>query len=297
MSQIRLPKKIALRVAVKSAPLYAELLKDLKSDGGRMPMGSRVSRIRQHIGNYVVLYDDELRLGVALGMGLMGEEAFREFNEDTKKLDAEEQTCLLVEAVESGFFEEMADSFKLPETEAEWQEAERIALALSTEERESLVRQASLLWGGIFGNLFNTLSLMVQGAKLTVLVRLALSGDMDAFLKAVQMDRCLITHHPYFIARKQRAQELGQTEFLRALAYRESNPPLRGPIRYPGLFMLLGILQSLNWLHELKRNEILDLCDEAGLDRFENRIEDVGYVTKRLGDFYRWQKTGGVSMH
>lgn len=297
MSQIRLPKEHALRLAVKVAPIYAEFFTKLKADGGRVPMEDRIARIRHYHGHYVKLYDDERRIGAALAMALMGEQGFREFNEETKSFTHEEQIALLTEFAEYDELEELADTFVFPETEEEWQAAEKAHLELPPEERIELERRGALFFYGVFGNLFNTLSLMVQGRKLTTLVPLAMNADDDAFLMAVQMDRCLLTHHPYFIARKQKAQDEGEKEFLRALAYRESNPPLRGPIRYPGLFMLFGTLQSFNWLHELGHAEILDLCDEAGLDRYQNRIEDVGYVTKRIGDYYRWQKTGGVSMH
>ena len=297
MSQIRLSKESALRLAVKVAPIYADLLIQLKAEGGRMAMDSRLTRIRHNCGHYVKLYDDERKLGVSLGMAFLGEQGFKEFNKGIETLTEEEKNALLEDFVESGDVEELAEIFTIPETEKEWQAAEKALLDVPPEERAILERRGAFYFYGVFGSLFNTLSLMVQGRKLTTLVPLAMNGDDEALLVAVQMDRCLITHHPYFIARKQRAQDIGEKEFLRMLAYRESNPPLRGPIRYPGLFMLLGTLQSLNWLHDLQHAEILDLCDEAGLDRYENRIDDVGYVTKRIGDFYRWQKTGGVSMH
>ena len=55
--------------------------------------------------------------------------------------------------------------------------------------------------------------------------------------------------------------------------------------------MLFGILESFQWLNDLKHEEILDICDEAGLDRYQNRIEDVNYITKRLAEYRRWQKS------
>lgn len=297
MTTLRLPKITALRFAVKVAPLYAELLQELKADGGRLSLQSRIALVRQKVGSYVTLYDDERKLGVVMFKGLLGDQAFDEINREVATLTEEEQMQLLVEFAESGELEELAEAIVIPQTEEEWIAAENAVNNLPPEEKALMLRQGALFWAGVFGGLFNTLSLMVHGVKLTVLVPLALSGDDEALLKAVQIDRCLMTHHPYFLARKQKAQDLGEDTFLRALAYRECNPPLRGPIRYPGLFMLLGTLQLVQWLHELRHAEILDLCEQAGLERYQNRIEDVGYVTKRVGDFYRWQKTGGVSMH
>lgn len=57
------------------------------------------------------------------------------------------------------------------------------------------------------------------------------------------------------------------------------------------------MLESLGWLNDLTHSEILDICTAANLDRWENRIEDVNYLTKRLAGYRKYQKTGGVSMH
>lgn len=114
---------------------------------------------------------------------------------------------------------------------------------------------------------------------------------------AAQVDRQLLIHHPFFRERKQRAQDEGDKSFLDKLAYREINPPFRGRIRYPGLYMLFGILDATGWLTDLRHDEILQLCDESGLDRYQNRIEDVNYLTKRLLEYRRWHKTLGASMH
>jgi len=43
-------------------------------------------------------------------------------------------------------------------------------------------------------------------------------------------------------------------------------------------------------------DQILDMCDEAGLDRYQNRIEDANYLTQRLREYRQWQKTGSLSM-
>jgi len=57
------------------------------------------------------------------------------------------------------------------------------------------------------------------------------------------------------------------------------------------------MLEVMGWLDEFRHEEILNLCDDAGLDRWQNRIEDVNAVTKQLKRYRKYQKTGGVSMH
>lgn len=297
MTIARPPKESALHFAEKMAPLYAELFYELKADGGRVKLHSRISLIRQNVGRYVTLYDDERRLGIALLKGLITEQGFDEFVQETAQLSDEEKEPFLANLLDSGELDELASLIEIPTTEEGWKEADKAFLALPADEQAILARQGSLLWAGIFGSLFNTLSLMVHGAKLTTLVPQAIAGDDEAFLKAVQIDRCLMSHHPYFSERKRRAQDEGEDAFLRALGYREANPSLRGKIRYPALYMLFGALEAVQWLGDLKHEELLDLCESAGLDRFQNRIEDVNYVTKRLLEYQRWKKSGGLSMH
>lgn len=149
----------------------------------------------------------------------------------------------------------------------------------------------------VFLSVHNFLSVMVNGEKMTSLVPKAIAGDEDAFRKAVKIDRSLLSYHPYFVDRFQSAQANGEAEFLRRLSHNNSTPGLIGKISYPGLYVVFAMLESLGWLDEISHSEILDICDKAGLDRWQNRIEDVNYVTKRLAGYRRYQRTGGVSMH
>lgn len=293
---IRLQKKSALCFVQKWTPLYADVFSELKQDGGRVQFGGRYTQMRSNIGSYVQLYDDERMLGAALMLGLLGEEKFWALNEEAKEWGKEEQLALLEEVASDEAAESLANSFEFPETDEDWDRALQEFNALSEEERGAQSKQGAYFWGGFFAQFFNTLSLMTHGAKLTTLVPRAIAGDKDAFLKAVQVDRMLLQHHPYFVERKQQAQDNGEQDFLMALAYRECNPNLKGKIRYPALYMLFGLLESIGWLDDLVHSEILDLCDACGLDRYQNRIEDVGYITKRLLDYREFQKTGGMSM-
>lgn len=294
---IRLPKKSALAFAKKWTLIFAEVLCALRRAGGRVKLASRYAATRQNIAGYVRMYDNEIIIGLATMFAVLGEQGYKEMFQHSASLTEEDGVELLeFIAGEEGekFFDE---ALYFPDSEEEWAEQEKLFQALPEEERAASVKRSQFFLGGFFGQLFNTLALMVHGAKLTTLVPQAQQGDDEAFMKAVQVDRLLLTHHPYFIQRKQQAQDNGEADFLSALAYRESNPNLKGKIRYPALFMLFGLLESVQWLDDLSHKEILDLCDEIGLDRFQNRIEDVTYLTKRLRDYRRFQKISGMSMH
>lgn len=293
----RVSKTIALRFAKKWTPVYAELHRELKQEGGRVALGGRYATFRGTIAAYVMLYDDERKIGSVMMKALLGEAGLSEFVLESAQWSERE----LSEFTEYSFSEELEqdliDLLNLPKNDTEWKEREKVFHSLSESERAEATTRDICLFAGVFSQVFNTLSLMTHGAKLTTLVPQAIAGNDDALLKAAQVDRYLLTHHPYFIQRKQDAQDRGEEEFLRKLAYRESNPNLAGKIRYPALFMLFGILESIQWLDDLSHNDILDICDEIGLDRYQNRIEDTNYVTKRLLEYRQFQKTGGVSMH
>lgn len=294
---IRLEKRQALRFAKKWTFLYVEVFFGLKQDGGRVQIGERYAQIRQKFGSYVQLYDDERKIGVATMLAWYGEAGLKQLKEEASTWTEADIAEYLSSLASNEHADELEEALVLPTTEDEWRKQEELVADMPEEKKQEAAKQGAFLFSGFFAQFFNTLALMTHGAKLTALVPQAIQGDQDAFMKAVQIDRQLLTHHPYFIARKQQAQDNGETEFLRALAYRESNPNLKGKIKYPGLYMLFGLLESINWLDDLLHEEILDLCDEIGLDRFQNRIEDVNYLTKRLVEYRHFQKTGGVSMH
>jgi len=298
MDLIRIDKDAARNFVVQFAPEYAAILRDLQRQGKWLRLPDEMLNIRNNlkIHNYVELYDDEKRIGVAMFIGLLGQQGFKELNSEVSELSREEQSAWLHEFVADADAFDIESSFP-PESEEARRELTKQFEELSEEEKKEAIKQARLFWGFVFAYFHNVLSLMIHGAKLSTLVPQAISGDEDAFVKAIQIDRSLTVHHPFFRQRRLEAQEKGESKFLARIAYRENNPTLRGKIRYPGLYMVFACLEATNWLHDFTHNEILDLCDEAGLDRYQNRIEDVNYLTKRLLEYRRMQKIRGVSMH
>lgn len=295
-ASLTISKNLALRFAKQYTPLYAELYQEFKADGGRVKFPSRFGKIRSAVAKYVELYDNELKPGVSIFIGLLGEKGFHDFNALAASWSEQDTEEFLENFGNEESFDALLDSFDIPQSEAEWTEQEKALESIPETEQAKAAKIGAFFFSGIFAHFFNTFSLMTHGATLVSLVLQAMQGDDEAFGKAVQVDRNLLTHHPFFVSRKQLAQDEGDTSFLRMLAYRESNPNLKGKIQYPALFMLFGMLEQVGWLDKLRHEEILDLCDEIGLDRFQNRIEDVNYLTKRLADYRRFQKTGGVSM-
>ena len=290
---LRPEKESSLKVVQRLSPMCVELLRDLQKGGGRISFSPEIFQIQNALGAYVLIYDDERKVGRAMFLAFLGDEGLKDFVKEVETLSEDEQQEFLDGQVSIESLDEIAeamDSFNIPQSPAEWQAVRDELAKFPEDERKESEKRGAYFWCFFFSNFFNTLSLMVHGAKMTTLVPRAIAGDDDAFLKAVQIDRMLLLHHPYFRDRKAKAQSEGEKGFLSKLAYRESSPPLRGKIRFPGLYMLFGILESVQWLDELKHEEILDLCDGAELDRYQNRIEDANFVTKRLAEYRTWKR-------
>lgn len=298
-SQLRPSKDSAIKAAINLTPQYVALLREFQTEGGRVPFTPEISNIQNNLGQYVLIYDDERKIGRALMLFVLGKEKYDEFEAVMASASSAEQQEVLDEFSDPDNNElaDMFDSFEIPQSKEEWKAAKEELDQLPEDERTEVIKRGTYFWSFLFSTFFNVLSLMVHGSRMTTLVPQAMAGDDDAFLKAIQIDRMLLLHHPYFRERKFRAQNDGDSEFLAKISYRESNPPLRSKIKYPGLYMLFGILETYRWLPDLPHDEILDICDAAELDRYQNRVEDVNYLTKRLIEYRKWQKTGGVSMH
>lgn len=296
--KLRPAKSSAVSCAINFAPKYAELLSYLHSNNQGLAFDPEIQEIQNKISNYVVVYDDERKIGILFFLAVMGDEGYKDFKDSLNSFTDDERQEFIdyIAQDKDNIFIEAASSFEIPQTPEEWKEARELVNALPEEERKTLEKQGLYYWAFFFSSFLNFLSLMIHGTKLTTLVQRALTGDDEAFLKAVQIDRQLLISFPYFKNRKLKAQTELDTDFLRKLSYRESISPLKGKIRFPALYMVFGILEAFGWLHELKHSEILDICDEAKLDRFQNRIEDVNYLSKRLKDYRDWQKLHGKSM-
>jgi hypothetical protein len=299
------PKKSQAIVLVsEKAPEYVEFFREFQSyDGGWLIWPEFLLRVKANLklDNYVLLYEDYRKINVCLFLFLMGEDGWKQWNDDLKNLSQEDQLATIEEFAQDLIDDDgqwLAEMIgEIPASPEEESEAKSLFEAMSQEEQVFLQKRASFLFLHILSAIHNYFSIMVNGEMMTSLVPKAMTGDQEAFCKAVKIDRNLITSHPYFKSRYEEAQANGEREFLRRISVNQTSPHLLGKIRYPGLYIVFAMLDALKWLDDLTANEILDICDAARLDRFQNRIEDTVAVNKQLARYRRYQKTGGVSMH
>ncbi len=163
---------------------------------------------------------------------------------------------------------------------------------LSEDEKGSILLSTQLFFAYIYAYFYNHIALMVHGQKLTVLVPLALQGDKKAFCKAIQIDRNILTGHPYFCDTYARLQTGENPNFLMDITSYINRPPIQGRIEYPALYMLFAVLDGFKWLDDIKAREILDLYNGMGLNDSHGYIEDENSVVKKRIEYRKKQKIG-----
>jgi hypothetical protein len=242
------------------------------------------------IESYPLLYENEAAIGLIVFRAFLSQEALVELNTRLTEQSPEERGQALLELME-----EMSDAdevFAFPKTPAEERRALAQFNAMSKEDQAEAIKIAQHLWMGFLAGFFQNVSVMVHGEKLTSLVAQAKAGNDEAFCKAVQIDKRILTTIPYFKQRFERATLEGDQDFSDGLAYRLQCPPYKGKIRHKSLWMAFAFLDMAGLLDTLRHQEILDLCDEVGVGGYANRIEDVKHLSKRLADFRRFRGYG-----
>jgi len=156
---------------------------------------------------------------------------------------------------------------------------------LPLEEQQKVERDVQIYACLFMFGFHNAISVMAYGESLTSIVQRALSSEADADIamcRAVRVDNSL-RHHPKFMERYLIATSNSENRFINQ--YNITTSPLTNKIRFPGLYFLLSLLDGFGILGQLTNPQLLDLCDHAKLDRWENRIEDAGYMAKRRSAF------------
>lgn len=273
-------------------PEWAWLMSKIESEGGHFRFPPFVARAITNlkIESYPRLYENEAAISLVLFRAFMSQEEIIELNSQLEEQSPEERGQTIRDLIDG--LSDLDQAFELPKTPADEKRAQAQFDALSKEDQVETVKLAQHLWMVFLVGFFQNVSVMVHGEKLTSLVAQAKAGNDDAFCKAVQIDKRILTTIPYFKQRFESAMLEGDQNFTDALAYRLQCPPYKGKIRHKSLWMAFAFLDMVGLLDTLKHQELLDLCDEAGVGGYANRIEDVKHLSKRLADFRRFRGYG-----
>lgn len=245
------------------------------------------------IETYPLLYQNETAMGCAPLLAGMAKDEITEWANAIEGMTIEERGAFFEDFM-SGV-DESLDIVVIPKTLAEEEAARAAFLELPEGERKAKAAAAQFVTMGFLCAFHQSLSVMVHGEKLTSLVKQAIEGNDDAFVKAVQIDRRILTQIPFFRERFERAQfEPWGGDFSDKIAYRLKTPPYRGKIRYKSLWYVFSMLELTGWLDRLTGAELLKVCDEIGLDERFCRIESEKHLVARRREYRKFQQRGTV---
>lgn len=287
-------KDIVIQILKSCIPDAKWLLMQIESQQGWLKLPSSIANIVTNlkIQNYPLLYLNETSIYVMLLHGFLSKEEIKELNEEIENASPEERGQFILEFVSD--FDQALDTIHFPNAEKDREKALLEFETLRQEDREKYIRAAQHLHCTFFAAFHQTLSVMVHGEKLTSLVSQAVAGNDDAFVKAIQIDKRILTTIPYFIDRVSRAQNEGESGFFDFLSYRLRTPPYKGKIRHKALWLAFSLLDQVRLL-DLPHSELLEICDEAGIDAYGSRIQSVKHLTSRLHEYREFQKKGIVT--
>jgi hypothetical protein len=275
-------------------PEYEEMLVFIEKNGGWISLPPKVLELidRLKIHNYPELYRSQDTLNKMLLLAIMSVDEINSMAAELEKVPEKDRAACAEEFVQllGKTAEEVLDNF--PDTPEKEREAQKAFDDLNAEEKIKAVQQAQITMSAFYATFFNTISIMVHGRKLTDLVQTAERGIDEAFFLAVQVDKRILSVLPYFKERHENAISTGDIDFLDKLHYRLTSPLLRSKIRYKTLWLSFALLDESGLLDgSLKHREILDICEDAGVGGHKNRIEDVGYLSKRIREYRLFQKS------
>lgn len=274
-----------------AAPDWEWMLKHIESKRGQLRFPKEMTDFieRFKIGNYPLFYQSENAIAYAAMNGVFqGDSEIKQFCDEMNKATLSERSEVL---------RSINDNFQQGVDEAEARissrsKAELEAEYLALDPQQKTIACKSIQWLGIsFLTMFHQiLSVMIHREKLTTLVAKAKSGDNVAFVKAVQIDKRILVVDPYFQSRYLNINAEGNDDFRDKLAYRMRCPPYAGKVRHKSLWMCLAFLDMCGHLDTLKRREMLDVLDEAGVGGDDNRIADIKYLDKRIAEYKSLQQ-------
>lgn len=245
------------------------------------------------IESYPLLYVSEGAIAGIFLKGFMSSEEIQEIANEFEAASFEGRTEFLAS------FSEVAtayvDGLHIPKTEAEQAAAVRAFQELTPEEQKERVKIDQHFFLYFLPSFHQMLCIMVHGEKLTSLVAQAIAGNDEAFVKAIQIDKRILTEMPYFKTRLAKANDDADSDFMDKVAYRLKTPPYRGKIRHKTLWLAFSILESVGWLNELSYRQIMEICDEVGVGGYANRIQSEKHLGNRIREYREFQKRGIVT--
>lgn len=277
-------------------PDFLWFMDQLDRNGGRIPWSSGAIELIEsiQIRDYPLLYLDEAALSNVFVTVLFPSHRVADVNLAVGRAVLAGRTEVLSEI--DHVLDQICPVFDIASMVSASDGAE-LGVESSTAADAPAMDAARRLWSGLLANTFQQISMVVMGRKLTDLVADAQAGSEKAFLQAIQIDPAILTEIPYFKSRHERARMEGDARFLRLIAHHTSLPPYNGTIRYKALWVTFFFLDRVWLLDTLKHADLLSFCVEVGATKGMVDPHDVGYLSKRVATFRRYQRMRLKSRH
>jgi len=141
--KIKPRKDQAIEAAIELTPRFAEYLKEFQQSKGQSFFKKEVASIQSNYGSYVLIYDDESKIGAAFMLSALGEEGVKQLKLEHEKLTPQEKQEWIESISEQHEVVQAYSSITLPETPEEWQAAKDLVAKLPEDERKEAEKRAS----------------------------------------------------------------------------------------------------------------------------------------------------------
>lgn len=283
---LTIPRSLIERFLEKSIPDAAEILSWMRAEkeGDGLSPTLRQALLNLRVSGWATLYLDPLNELKCKLLMLLPADEIKALADEFNSMSWDEQQTFLSEIIEESRRDDEDDYVK-PLTRQEFD-------ALPDAERMKVVGQLQRFFAFCMPMLLNYLALMVHRKSLYQLVAEAIRGDDGSFLKAIQVDKTVLTIIPYFIERNRRAADEGDFTFQRQINTYRNKPIFVSRPRYPLLWLVLAILDEANLLSAFEQDKeaLLDLCQRLRVYGPANDNADVMSFNKRLREFKRDQE-------
>lgn len=272
-------------------PQFEEILQDIRSGHGLLNFPSAFQELlsKEGLPSWAKFYEDPLKLKALTLKALLGNQQTKELIEQFKDKSEDEKIAfreeLKTELIESGALAATFDNV----TTASLDEARESWNTMTGEEQTEGQVHLFLVLYSMITQIHYYLALMTFGCSICDLVAKAKKGDDDAFFKAVQIDKTILTDIPYFRKRLLIAHTGCEPQFFANLSNAIKGPLLGKKLSYPMLMLVFAVLDDEGFL-DLPLDQLMDICEEVGVYGREFGIEDVNSL--RLRRKYYREKTG-----
>ncbi|MBU1691650.1 MAG: hypothetical protein KJ958_00235 [Gammaproteobacteria bacterium] len=290
---MKIPLELVKRFLREFIPEAAEifsLLRTAKPGDGLSPKLRQIL-VNLKVQNWAPLYQNPQNQIKLKLLFLMTPEEINELNAELITKSQEEQEQWAIETIES-MLEDDSDEFDDEEA------AQKEFDSLNDDEKTERIKQSQISIGCLMPIMFNYLAIMVHRKSMFQLVAEAINGDDESFLKAIQIDKTVLTAIPHFVERNLQAARDGDFAFQRRLNTYRNKPITVSRPQYPTLWLLFAAVEEMNLLEdfEVDKDSFFNLCEEVGAYGFSNGVEDVQSFSRRLRDYKKDQALLSASL-